>query len=110
MLFRSYVRANQEFQLHIKATMIEDVEDRYVNITIKDNGLGFSEEALQKLNGKDQEVKENHVGIYNVKQRFYILYGNSCSFVFSNINGANIDIFIPLWRQENTQAWRGEER
>ena len=105
-----YVRANQEFQLHIKATMIEDMEDRYMNITIKDNGLGFSEEALQKLNGKDQAVPENHVGIYNVKQRFYILYGNSCSFVFSNINGANIDIFIPLWGQENTQTWRGEER
>lgn len=91
-----YARANQEFQLHIKATMIEDVEDHYVNITIKDNGLGFSEEALHRLNGACQEISENHVGIYNVKQRFGILYGNGCSFIFSNINGANIDIFIPL--------------
>ena len=70
-------------------------EGRYVNITIMDNGKGFSQEVLEVLNAMDRRLSSEHIGIYNVKQRFSLIYGSECSFMFSNMNGACVDIFIP---------------
>ena len=36
-----------------------------------------------------------HMGINNVEQRFSLLYQKPCSFIYSNMNGACVDIFVP---------------
>lgn len=82
-------------QILIKIRILMGEEGRYVNITIMDNGKGFSQEVLEVLNAMDRRLSSEHIGIYNVKQRFSLIYGSECSFMFSNMNGACVDIFIP---------------
>jgi len=93
--FRYLRNDQQEFQLYIKARSLLDGADKYVNITIMDSGSGFGEETLEILNNTKKRLASEHVGIYNVKQRFELIYGVGCSFLFSNVDGACVDIFIP---------------
>uniref|UniRef100_UPI003FEE9E65 sensor histidine kinase n=1 Tax=Eisenbergiella tayi TaxID=1432052 RepID=UPI003FEE9E65 len=83
-------------QILIKARMLMDGEEKFVNITIMDNGKGFPEEVLEILNDPEKRMPGEHMGINNVEQRFSLVYQKPCSFVYSNMNGACVDIFIPF--------------
>ena len=83
-------------QILIKARLFLDGEEKFVNITIMDNGKGFPEEVLEILNDPEKRMPGEHMGINNVEQRFSLVYQKSCSFVYSNMNGACVDIFIPF--------------
>lgn len=83
-------------QILIKARLFLDGEEKFVNITIMDNGEGFPEEVLEILNDPEKRVPGEHMGINNVEQRFSLIYQKPCSFVYSNMNGACVDIFIPF--------------
>ena len=85
----------EAFHILVKARTFEDGDQVFLNLTIKDNGKGFSEEVLDILNDPEKRLSDDHIGIFNVKQRFGLLYQNRCSFLFSNIEGACVDIFIP---------------
>ena len=83
-------------QILIKARLFLDGEEKFVNITIMDNGEGFHEEVLEILNDPEKRMPGEHMGINNVEQRFSLIYQKPCSFVYSNMNGACVDIFIPF--------------
>ena len=83
-------------QILIKARLFLDGEEKFVNITIMDNGKGFPEEVLEILNDPEKRMPGEHMGINNVEQRFSLIYQKPCSFVYSNMNGACVDIFIPF--------------
>lgn len=83
-------------QILIKARLFLDGEEKFVNITIMDNGKGFPEEVLEILNNPEKRMPGEHMGINNVEQRFSLVYQKPCSFVYSNMNGACVDIFIPF--------------
>ena len=83
-------------QILIKARLFLDGEEKFVNITIMDNGEGFPEEVLEILNDPEKRMPGEHMGINNVEQRFSLIYQKPCSFVYSNMNGACVDIFIPF--------------
>ena len=83
-------------QILIKARLFLDGEEKVVNITIMDNGKGFPEEVLEILNDPEKRMPGEHMGINNVEQRFSLVYQKPCSFVYSNMNGACVDIFIPF--------------
>ena len=83
-------------QILIKARLFLDGEEKFVNITIMDNGKGFPEEVLEILNDPEKRMPGEHMGINNVEQRFSLVYQKPCSFVYSNMNGACVDIFIPF--------------
>ena len=84
-------------KIYIKARLLKSEEGDYVNITISDNGKGFSEEDLFLLNGKDIQNSHEHIGIANVKHRFSIIYNNKSTISFSNqAGGACVEIFIPF--------------
>lgn len=85
-------RAGKKLIITIKISIIAD----FLNITILDNGVGFSEEKLEYLNKKDFSGEHQHIGIQNVLHRFAIVYHGKCEVIFSNTYGANVDIFIPL--------------
>ena len=74
--------------------------ERCVQIIIKDNGTGFPESLLLEINSIE-DMKDNsgeHIGIYNVKQRLNLVYGDDASIRFSNDpdrGGAVIKIIIP---------------
>ena len=91
-----YARGTEEeFTISVTAKLLNYGMEQYVNITILDNGCGFSEESLTILNDKNRRMPKEHVGIHNTKKRFVLLYDDTCSFSFSNRNGACVDIFIP---------------
>ena len=87
---------NKPLNIYIKARLLLSEEGDYVNITISDNGKGFSDEELLKLNDNENANSSEHIGILNVKNRFAIIYNNKSTIFFSNqANGACVEIFIP---------------
>ena len=91
--------ANQdEFQIIIKIQLLlTEGAEHYLNIVILDEGLGFSEDILKKLNcGINMQSANGQVGISNIRKRLDFIYGDSASLHFSNAKGACVDIFIPV--------------
>lgn len=83
----------------IRAQLLESEEEQIVNITIKDNGVGFPEEILEVLNDPGQRLSDEHLGIHNIEQRFSLLFQNNCSFFYSNVDGACVELFLPYKRE-----------
>lgn len=79
-------------EIRITAHMLAAAEGRLINLVVRDNGTGFSEEALRLLN----EPKPEHVGIANMTRRFKFVFGDDCAVAFSNQEGAQTDIFVVL--------------
>lgn len=84
----------------IKAARGKDDFDPNLEIVISDNGCGFSKEQLKELNTPVviTEVREEHLGILNIKQRLSLIYQDKASLQFNNnhYGGAVVTIRIPL--------------
>ena len=85
--------------------VIEEAEDMLC-IIVKDNGLGFPEGILDKLN-RDEDIEEDgrHIGIMNVKNRLEVLYQGKAVVSIQNENkGSRVAVSIPrIRKEENTQ-------
>ena len=81
-------------EISIKIRRFRTDNESVVNISIMDSGTGFDEEVLKRLNKKNDWKPTEHIGIYNIQQRFALLYGDACTFRYSNKNGACVDIYI----------------
>ena len=83
--------------LSIKKVKTENSD--YIQICIEDNGPGFSEEILSKLNQKQSLITEDghHIGITNTIERLNLLYPNDYTITFENNEegGAKIHLLIP---------------
>ncbi len=83
--------------LSIKKEKTENSD--YIQICIEDNGPGFSEEILSKLNQKQSLITEDghHIGITNTIERLNLLYPNDYTITFENNEegGAKILLLIP---------------
>lgn len=86
-------------ELYTKITLLQDEKENYVNITIRDNGGGFSQESLCILQAGPGKMGA-HIGIQNVCRRFRLLYGEKCTFFFSNRCGAEIEIYFPYGQND----------
>lgn len=65
--------------LHVAATLREG----RLLLSVRDNGNGISEELLAKINQipAEQEARmETSIGVYNVRNRIYLLYGSQGRF------------------------------
>lgn len=82
-LLYTYVDISQEFNKLI--------------INIKDNGLGFSPDLLERLNADENiSIDGKHIGIVNVKQRLKLIYGEEARVTFeSRKNETIVHIEIP---------------
>lgn len=86
--------------------LVEEAGDM-LHIIVKDNGLGFPEDTLDKLNrGEDIEEDGRHIGIMNVKNRLQVLYRGQAAVSIQNENkGSRVAVSIPrIWKEENTQS------
>jgi len=85
--------------------LIEEAGD-FLAIRIKDNGLGFPAETLDKLS-RDEDIEEDgkHIGIVNVKNRLQVLYGDRARVTIQNdLEGSHAAICIPrIHKDENTK-------
>lgn len=86
----------------IKISLIKKQNEEYAHIRIQDNGTGFSEEALDQINNwiNNRNTGEK-IGIWNVKQRLNLIYGDKAQIIASNNDnsGACIEIYIPVEKE-----------
>ncbi len=96
------MKPGKSLEIKVEAAIKTLDEDRYVDLSVQDNGPGFSDEMLKKLNtDRGSLTEEGHIGICNVLERIRMMYGKECSMIFGNAGGANIEIIIPLERGKN---------
>lgn len=85
--------------IHIKSMMIDN--QKIIDIIVADNGPGFSQELLDTLNRGDAvDLEGYNIGLANVIRRFHVLYGGDCNFLFSNKNGAQIEIMFSIKEED----------
>lgn len=83
----------------ITAHWLEMEEGALANITVSDNGQGFTAQQLEELNkALPLQEKAHHIGLANVVRRFQLLYGDGLAVAFANSRegGAKIELFLPL--------------
>lgn len=68
-----------------------------LEITISDNGRGFSQEILEKLLNKESILYDNreHIGIENAIRRTNVIYRGKETISFYNDGGAHVKIVLP---------------
>lgn len=104
--FKYAAKPGRTLKVAVSAILLEWEDERYIDITIEDNGDGFSQELLNRFKEKPLfQYQEKQVGILNVRQRLYLLYGEKADVACINTDtGAQCEIIIPI--QEKTE--RGE--
>ena len=85
--------------IDIAARVLKTEEGWVANLTVSDNGAGFSPGQLARLNrGLPEEEGSSHVGLHNVVRRLQLLYGPQAAVAFANRSGggARVEMFLPL--------------
>ena len=79
-----------------------DSQDGRIHISVKDNGIGMSEETIQKyfLNTErpqlDEENRHEHIGILIIHNRLSYLYGQNYTFSVAASLGKGTQIMIEI--------------
>lgn len=92
-------REGSILKILITARRLEMEEGALANITVSDNGPGFTPRQLEELNrALPREENGRHVGLANTLRRFQLLYGDDLAVAFANgrEGGAKIELFLPL--------------
>ena len=87
-------------KLTLSAHLLKTEEGSMADLSVSDNGTGFTAEDLKQLNrGTPQEENGQHVGLFNVVRRLQLLYGEQAAIAFTNNRrggGARVELFLPL--------------
>lgn len=85
------------FVLQIRAAKDEDTEDM-MRIEVWDNGKGITPEKLQELTSEGYApiAEEGHIGIWNVKKRLAMRYGDKAQITFHHNEPKGICIRLRL--------------
>jgi two-component system sensor histidine kinase YesM len=93
-------------QLHITVRMqrMDTPDGSYLNVSISDNGPGFTPEQLQSLNSPDgiHSDRQQQFGIYNIRERLQLVYQGRANLAFLSAGGASVEVFIPC--EKETEA------
>lgn len=83
--------------IRVRVKSFESEGKSFLNVRVADNGPGYAEGELARLNGAASEsISEKHVGIDNLKARLRLLYGCHGRWFFMNDGGAVSEIIIPI--------------
>ena len=76
----------------------------YVRLRLTDNGIGYSDDALKKLESRSEIFERYHVGIQNLCRRMDILYKDKYRVAFFNnpTGGASSVIYLPIGEKQRT--------
>jgi two-component system, sensor histidine kinase YesM len=107
--FYKRVQDGLPFCIEISSSDDEEEPDRFIVLTIADNGPGFPEPFLEDFRSGVHfaEAGENHLGIWNILRRFKLLYGTEGGITFINAEngGAIVRVRLPIHR---TSTFEGE--
>lgn len=83
---------------------VTTVETEKMQITVKDNGIGFKQEILEKLERNESiEKGGEHIGIQNVKERIRVFFGETADMRIESAPGNTVvTLLLPL------MIWNGE--
>lgn len=99
-IIHGYEKKEGGFCICIKVEHFEIESEKYFKITIKDNGKGFSEDMLKKLNDGSyfKNDVENHIGLRNAIKRIKMKYQERVRFDFENdkVGGAVVHLILPV--------------
>ncbi len=88
------------FVIQVKAEKDPEAPEEFFLLSISDNGDGFQPEMLQQLNSAQylDQSGDEHLGIWNVRHRLQMNYGNKVALRFLNKpeRGALVQIRLPL--------------
>lgn len=88
------------YVIQVKAEPDPEVPEEFFLLSIRDNGDGFQPEMLQQLNSAQylNQSGDEHLGIWNVRHRLQMNYGNRVDLKFMNKpeRGAMVQIRLPL--------------
>lgn len=95
--------------LHIVITVrqLEMEDGALANITVADNGPGFTPSQLEELNrAAPREESGRHVGLANVLRRLKLLYGSGLAVAFANgrDGGARVELFLLQEKKEKESS------
>lgn len=98
------------FRIQIDRVRMEGQD--YVRIRMQDNGVGYSEEALQSLQRADGLFEQYHVGVQNLCRRMDILYQGRYQKMFLNhpSGGALTTFYLPVDAELPSDAKEWEEK
>ena len=100
-LFHGFISddGNCDYRVKIKA----EGSGAFLILRVSDNGAGMSEALLQSVSGPldggnilPQPVPGASIGIRNIRQRLYFLYGDDTRFSISSVEGKGTDVTIRL--------------
>ncbi|MEG1752444.1 MAG: histidine kinase [Christensenella sp.] len=96
--FKYAQKQGEVLHLTIKIIKLETEQQNFVDIVISDNGNGFSQEMLDKINcNMPASHSKDNVGIANVKHRLTLLYADDAVVQCSNTQtGAQCEIVLPM--------------
>ncbi|WP_235550523.1 cache domain-containing sensor histidine kinase [Paenibacillus sp. Soil750] len=88
------------YVIQVKAEQDQEAPEEFFLLSISDNGDGFQPEMLQQLNSAQylDQSGDEHLGIWNVRHRLQMNYGNRVALRFLNKpeRGALVQIRLPL--------------
>lgn len=89
-------------EIDIKASILNSGDDTFADLTVSDNGGGFSEQTLREINDPNTSFYgQHHIGLNNVKKRMELMYGNDALYAFYNKEvGTVSEIFVPIDREK----------
>ncbi len=91
-------KVNQTLQITIRIFELAMEDQNMLDIIITDNGNGFNEKVLEQLNAQTPyQYTENNVGIANIRQRLFLIYGEEAVLQCNNLTeGAHSEIILPV--------------
>lgn len=100
------------FHIVLQAALQRQAEETFMEITVEDNGCGFSEEKLAELQSERYlDIHgDRHVGIWNVRRRLRMNFGQKAGMQFENSTqgGAAVKMRLPVVydeKQKGDQAY-----
>lgn len=99
-IIHGFINHKRPFSISIKGELVVENSERYMQLTIEDDGVGFPDDVLTKLRQGESlpQAESSRLGILNVVQRLKLRY-NMSSVDFANASaegGAMIRLKLPL--------------
>lgn len=87
--------SNIPLHITVNAGLLSAEGEQFLDITVTDNGHGYSEDVLKAINSDTSRGNEN-IGINNIKRRCRLLYGEKAEYRFSSDGGAVSELIFPV--------------
>nr|WP_275422576.1 histidine kinase [Paenibacillus mucilaginosus] len=95
------VTQDEPIHLSVDVDLKETGLAPYIEMIIRDTGCGFSEHALAQIRSGNRVIDEQgeHIGIWNVRKRLQLLYGDQASIACYNgfPRGAVVELKLPYY-------------